>query len=637
MSVDSKSDPFSLSISGVRNLIESGINKVKGQGATLDGEGVEGERIDVLDLDMSEQELIQLARKWQLKYSTYESKITLRQEANKTFYLGQQKLGSPAGIDDAASISANLLFEAVETFLPASLSKNPDPVVWSDNSPSGNAIASDVQTMLQYHADTLAMRPKLSLLTRKWLLDFLGVLKYGWDNEIQEIKFEVRDVKNMVFDPEGYVDVNGDFTSYLGEKITVTAERLIEMFPKKKDVIILMVDGKLGTDVTYTEWWTNEYCFYTFKDVVLDKHKNPHFNYDEEGQEEQTAEDGTLLQPAIEPVKGKNHFAKPIKPYTFLSVFNIQTQPHDITGLVEQNIPQQRLITRRTEQLDFNLSRANNSTVFSGENFTQQTAKQAATGWSKGHPILVPAGRPIDEAIKDFPPPTVPDSFFKELEGNMNNIRSIFGVQGITAQAADEDQTARGMILNQQYDNSRIGGGIGDKLEMVAKTAFNWFVQLYYVYYDEKHFASVMGQLKATEYIQLSNQNFDAQLVVSVSPDSMKPKDEISEMNQAMTLAQEGLLDPQTFFQRINFPNPKETAGQYMLYKLQPQIYFELNFPEVAQQVQQVMMQQQQAQMAAQGGVPAPQGTPPQPVQPESPIAGGVPANPSLNQVPLPQ
>lgn len=628
MAVDSKSDPFSIAIGGVKNLVESGINKVKGNGGNLDDEGIKGDKIDVLDLPMSDTELFNLANKWELKYDTYKTKIELRQKENKLFYLGQQKFGSPSGVDDNSAITSNLIFEAMETFLPAALSKNPEPVVWSDNTPQGNEIADNVKTMLQYHADQLALRPKLSLMTRKWALDFLGVLKHGWNNDLQEIKTEIRDAKDFVFDPDGYVDVYGDFTSWMGEKITVKAEKLIEMFPSKKDVIILLVDGKLGTEVTYTEWWTDEYCFYTLKDTVLDKHKNPHFNYDQQGQEEIKDESGTTTQEGIERVEGKNHFAYPIKPYTFLSVFNLQTQPHDVTGLIEQNIPNQRLITRRTEQIDYNLSRANNSTVFSGENFTQQTAKQAATAWTKGHPILVPAGRPINEAIKDFAPPTIPNSFFTELQNNKDNLRSIFGVQGITAQQQDADQTARGMILNQQYDNSRIGGGIGDKLEMVARTVFNWWVQLYYVYYDEQHFASVVGQLKATEYIQLSSQNLTAKLIVSVAPDSMKPHDEITEMNQAMTLMQGGLLDPQTFFTRVNFPNPKETAGQYMLYKLNPIAYFQLNFPEEAQAAG--MMPQPAPQGVPQGG-----GSPPMAPPPPG-TTGGVPANSAISQVPLP-
>lgn len=630
--VDSKSDAFALNIAGVRNLIESGLNKTKG-GVVIENEGVKGERIDVLDLDMSDDELIKLASKWSLQWTNqYEPKLKLRQQANEAYYLGRQKLNSPnLGVDES-TISANLIFEAVETFLPAALSKNPQPVVWADNSPQGNDISDAVETMLQYHSDQLALRAKLALITRKWSLDFLGILKHGWNNEIQEIKTEVRDAKKFVFDPDGYVDVYGDFTSYLGERITVTAERLIEMFPEKKDIIILRTDGKLGTSCEYTEWWTDKYCFYTFKDIVLDKHKNPHFNYDVEGKEETTDEEGNVTTPEEEPVIGHNHFGQPQKPYTFLSVFNLQSGPFDITGLIEQNIPNQRLISRRTEQLDYNLSRANNSTVFSENNFNQQTAKQAATGWAKGHPILVPQGSPIREAIMDFPPPSVPDAFFREQETNMMNLRSIFGVQGITAQAPNEDETARGMILNQQYDNSRIGGGIGDKLEMVARNVLNWWVQLYYVYYDEAHFASVMGQLKATQYIELSNQNLTARLVVSVAPDSMKPHDQITEMNQAMSLAQQGLIDPQTFFQRINFPNPKETAAAYVLWKLNPQAYFIMNFPEEAQAAG--MMPQQQAP----AGAPAGGGGGAQPMPPQQPgSTGGVPATASLQSVPLPQ
>lgn len=620
-------DPFALNIQGVKNLVESGLNKVQGNGPLSNAEGIQGDRIDHFELEMDEQQLIKLAKSWELKYQTYESKIKQRQNANETYYLGRQKLSTPSAVDDSAAISANLLFEAMETFLPAALSRNPEPVVWSDNSPQGNSIADGVKTMLQYHADQLALRPKLNLVTRKWALDFLGVLKHGWDDNIKEIKTEVRDAKNFVFDPDGYVDVYGDFSSYLGERITVTAEKLIEMFPEKKELIFIKVDGQLGTSVTYTEWWTDDYCFYTFQDILLDKNKNPHFNYDVEGTDEERDEEGNVIREAQEGVTGKNHFAKPFKPYTFLSVFNLQKGPHDATGLIEQNIPNQRLISRRTEQIDYNISRANNSTVFSENNFNQQTAKQAASAWTKGHPILVPPGSPIDQAIKDFPPPSIPNAFFTELENNMNNLRSIFGVQGITASKGDEDQTARGMILQQQYDNSRIGGGIGDKLEMVAKNVFNWWVQLYYVYYDEAHFASVMGQLKATEYIELSSQNLTARLVVSVSPDSMKPHDEITEMNQALSLWEAGAIDPQTLLVRLNFPNAKETAGQFMMYKLNPQAYFAMNWPDLMGAITP-----QPVQAPGPTGAPNPEAQ----SEPAQPI-GGVPASAALSQVPLPR
>jgi len=67
------------------------------------------------------------------------------------------------------------------------------------------------------------------------------------------------------------------------------------------------------------------------------------------------------------------------------------------------------------------------------------------------------------------------------------------GVQGITAEPQDEDQTARGMILNQSHDTSRIGGGIGMAVEQVADNVFNRLTQLYYVFYDEPTFCGNYG------------------------------------------------------------------------------------------------------------------------------------------------
>jgi len=614
------SDPFAMNISGVTNLVNSKINKNTSNPLTSQNEGVVSEKIDEFELDMSDEELILLAKKWESRYAPYEAKLKLRQQANMQYYLGRQKEGTPSAFEDGKGISANFLFEAVETFLPAALSRNPAPVVWSDNTPEGNSIADAVKTMLQYHADILVLRRKLELMTRKWTVDMLGVLKHGWDSKIGDIKTEVRDAKNFIFDSSGYVDVYGDFVGYLGERITVSAERLCEMFPKYVSYITVMVEGKMGTDVSYTEWWTDEYCFYTFKSKVLDKHKNPHFNYD---REEPSRIEGE--EPEI--IKGTNHFATPHKPYTFLSVFSFSDKPHDETGLIEQNIPNQRLISRRTEQIDYNISRANNSTAFSGNNFTQETAKQAAVARQKGHPLLVPGGGPIESAMKDFPPASIPTSFFTDLENSIENLRSIFGTAGITASNQDTNETARGMILKQQYDNTRIGGGIGDAEEQVAKNVFNWWVQMYHVYYDEPHFASVMGQMKATEYIELSSQNITGNLIVSVSPNSMRPHDEISDMNQALSLWEAQAIDPLTLLTRLNFPNPKETAGMFMLYKLNPQLYFQMNWPEIAQQVQQSMMPPAPEVATGEGQ------TPTQPPQ----STGGVPASSSLSQVPLPK
>lgn len=625
-----KTDPIEQNILGVQSLVSSKVNKVSSS-ASGEVEGVVGEFEDALTLTLGDDELLALSRQWEDSYRGYEGKIKIRQEANKTYYLGKQKDASSTIAD--GPISANLLFEASETFYPAALSKNPEPVVWTDNSPEGNKLADAVKAMLQYHADVQVLRRKLTLMTRNWSVDFLGVIKHGWDPIVDDIKLEVRDAKNFVFDPNGYVDPYGDFVGYLGERIKVSAEKLIELYPKYRAFIIAMCDGKLGTEVTYTQWWNDDYSFTTFKGKVLEKNKNPHFNYNKEV--EQADLDG-VIQKVMQ--KGKNHFAQPKKPFTFLSVFSFGNQPHDETGLIEQNIPNQRRISRRTDQIDFNLSKQNNSDIFSENNFNQETAKQAALAIAKGNPVLVPAGGAIDGAIKRLQAQGIDAAFFSELENSKNDLRSIFGTQGITAQQPNEDQTARGMILNQQYDNTRIGGGIGDALEQVADNIFNWWVQLYHVYYDVPHFATIMGQMKAVEYITLSSQDMDRRIVISVAPNSMKPKDEVTKMNQAMALWDKGAIDPKTLLTILDFPDPQNTAAQAVLWRTDPQMYMKLNFPDLIQEIQ-ANLAQTMPQPGAPGQPPGQAGPPPEAVTEPQPPGGTAvdPASAALSQVPLPQ
>ena len=589
-------DPIEQNILGVQQLVSSKVNKTS-QGVLVNSEGVEGELKDELELDLTDQELLNLKNKIEKEYAPYEDQIRTRQQANLTYYLGKQKTGSPEAVDGMV-VSDNLLFEATETLVPASLSKNPEPVVFSDDTKEGDELSTDVKIMLQYHADTLSLRSQLNLMVRKWMMDLLSVMKHGWDKELMDIVDDVRDVKNFIFDINGYIDVYGSFVGLLGERIKSTAQELVDEFPKHEAYITVMVNGKMGTEVVRTEWWNDKYTFTTFKDKVLDKSKNPHYNYTKKVTT--TDEFGNEIQ---EEEKGNNHFGRSKKPYTFLSVYSFGDKPHDVTSPIEQNIPNQRRITRRTDQIDFNLSKGNNSDVFSENNFNQETATQAKNALAKGNPILVPSGGPINEAIVRLQGQGIESSFFDDLENQKTALRMSFGTEGLTASPPDKNELATGIVANEQHDTSRISGGIGDALERVAKGIFNQHVQFYYVYYDVPHTASIMGQMRAVEYSILSSDKLNKKLVVSVSPDSMKPHDEITEMNQAITLYQEKALDPKTLLTRINFPDPQNTAEQTVLWLIDPQAYMQINFPEIAQKqqmIQQQMMAQQQAQQQQQ-------------------------------------
>lgn len=594
-------DAFSLNIAGVDDLISSDTNKVRSKG-DFQPEGKVGDEIDVLDLPMSDEKLLKLRNEWESKYSPYEGAVAEPiRKRNLRSYLGRNAQGEVPGDDEV--VAANLQFESEETFLPAATAQDPSPFVYGANNEQANQLASTVQTMLQFHAQQLLLRRKIQVMARQWSINHLGVLKPGWNESIKDVAIENRKIQDFVFDPDGFVDVYGEFSSWLGERIYVTADRLTDLFPKKTADIILEVDGKMGTMVCYTEWWNDDYCFSTFKRIVLDKHKNEYFNYETEQEPDQLT--GQI------PAQKRNHFAVPKKPYIFLSVFSLQERPHDITGLIEQNIPNQRKITKRVEQIDNNVSQANNGLLFSEDNFTQETGKQAYDALTKkGHGgVLVPKsekGQGAEGSVIRLDAPSFPDAAFKDLENSENHLRSSWGTQGISSQPAKPDETARGMTLNQGRDTSRIGGGIGDVIEQsVAKSCFDWLVQLYCVFYDEPHFGAILGSGQATQYVELQSSDMTQQLIVGVTANSMQPKDQISEGNQAMTLAEGGFIGPKTLLETLNFANPDDAAADGALWKFSLETdggktYISLNFPDLAQKLQQMQQQQMAEQQQAQ-------------------------------------
>jgi hypothetical protein len=596
-------DNFALNILGVQDLVESNTNKVTA--GAYEPEGKVGNELEELELPMSDKALLKLRNQWEVEYAPYEGKIKEIPKRNLRSYLGLDENGQFPS--NEAIAAANLQFESEETFLPAATAQDPSPFVFSDGSPEGNKLADDIQTVLEFQAQQLLLRRKLAQMVRQWSVHHLGGLKIGWKKfrvngrEFGDVAVENRKIQDFIFDPNGYVDVYGDFSSWMGERIYVTAKKLIELFPNKKEDILaelLLTKKNLGTEVCYTEWWNDDYCFSTMQDIVLDKHKNEFFNYAKKIEGDFEDEDGN---PVMEKVH--NHFSIPKKPYVFLSVFSLGDRPHDLTGLIEQNIPNQNRINRREQQLDGALGQAVNGTAFSENNFNQETAKQAANALkdqNKGQ-ILIPAGGDIEKAIYRIPAPEVKEGFFKDLENTQNSMRSSWGTQGIASQQQKPDETARGMILNQGRDTSRIGGGIVDVLEQsVAKSVFDWIVQVICVFYDEPHFAAVLGQGKAVEYVQIEASNINRPLIIGVAPNSMRPKDQISKMNQATQLFEMKAIGPKTLLEMMDFPNADEAAGDGVLYALDPQAYLTLNFPELAQKLQQLQAQAQQAQAQAQ-------------------------------------
>ncbi len=563
------------------------VNKVK---SDPQGEGVASELLPELELSMSDEELIDLNREWQKKWTDYSAAITKIQTENENYWIGRQFAGS----SKKEQTVDNVIFESLETFLPIATRPKADPLVESDNTEAGIALADKVRKMLAHISDDLSFNLKMKQVARNWALYLLGVMKVGWSMQENDITCAVVRPQKLILDPEATIE-EGEYNGYyIGEQLQGMASELVARFPNKAQYIKDKVKEKMGTTVQYIMWTTDDYVFWTLDNEVLAKDKNPHWNYETKEPAKLSVDD--FGEPVMVPetvIPGNNHFKYPKKPYIFLSIFNLGKQPHDETNLIQQNLPLQDLINERLCQIDKNAKNANGGFVVSGDAFTEEQGKKFGDTMRKGGYGWVPTGDVRTAFMRDTGTP-LPQFIYESLIDYRNEVRNIFGTRGSSPQGTIKEQTVGGKQIIKGQDADRIGGGISTYLEQFADKFMNWLVQLMYVYYDEPHTATVLGKEKAREYISLVNSDFTSKLMVGVKEGSMIPHDPVNKRSEAVELWSQQAIDPITLFDRLEFPNPREAAKQLYLWQADP---IQL-FPDLLEQQQQQMAEQQaQAQV----------------------------------------
>ncbi len=567
-------------------------NKMVGRDNEETAEGVVSEKLPELKLNMSNVKILRLTKKWEKAWieSTVYAEWSEAGEKNENYWLGKQ-FNQPK-ISKIRPLQDNVIFESLETYLPQATRRNPDPMVLLDSEENqegdNQKFVSDLQKKLGEIADELKLRLKLKKVARHWAIYLLGAVKLGWDLNKDIPTAKVIRAKKLILDPEATIDEDGYTGKYVGEYRKHEASLVIKFLEANDGekgaikFIEKLVDDKLGTDIQFIEWWTDEYMCWTLGKQLLLKKKNPHWNYAKDVEvpaDENSGEvplDEETKKPQTTRKPGSNHFPIPKIPFVFLSVFNLGKKPVDDTSLISQNLASQDLVNKRLRQIDKNADSMNGGMVVSGarSGLTQKEAKGVTKALRKGGTVWIPSGAP-DEAVKRTSAPSLPGDVYTQLIDTRNRMRDVFGTRGSSPAGLQSEKTVRGKFQNERLDTDRIGGGLSEYLEQLSDDVYNWFVQLLYVY-DEK-------------YVLMSGPK--PKIIVSVKEGSLLPKDSMTIANQAIELAGGGKMSTIDLYKRLDYPNPKELAAN---------VWLEANAPDVLfaddERVQKVIQAQQQAQ-----------------------------------------
>jgi hypothetical protein len=568
-----------------------GINKTKGKSTELETqEGVVSEKFPELKLEMPNEELIDLTRKWKKTWEESEvySEWKKNGDENENYWKGKHYEQPTASIERRRELVDNAIFEALETYLPQVTRRNPDPMVKLSEKEEQNKANEDftkkIQKELAEIADELVFRLKLKKSARHWAIYLLGVGKVGWDLNRDIPTFKVIRPRKIILDPTSTVEEDGYTGKYIGEYRKLPADEIISIIEsvggedKAVDKITGLATDKdnkvaMSTEINFIEWWTSEYLCWTIDDQVLLKKKNPHWNYDSEEEAPYTDQGQPQIdaegKPVMNKVPGVNHFPVPGMPFVLLSVFNLGKQPVDDTSLMGQNLSNQDLINKRNKQIDKNADSMNGGMVVSLERsgLTKSQAEGVTEAVRRGGTVVIPAGA-VSDAIVRMSAPSLPADIYNQLQDTRVRVMDIFGTRGSSPAGLESEETVRGKMQNRLLDTDRIGGGFSEYLEQYADAIYNWFVQLLYVY-DERY----------------RNVTQIPKIRVSVKEGSLLPKDSMTIANQAIDLATQNKMSTLDLYKALDYPNPEELAVNSWLENNAPEILLG-NDPRVQQAIQ---------------------------------------------------
>lgn len=504
----------------------------------------------------------------------WEDKLQLStvREQNEQAYLGLRE--DPEELYDYQfPYKNNRLITAVETLIPLATSQVPEPVVTEANdTDASRELAKNLKMALLALYEDLYLKANFEMVGRHLLLGYrLGVMKYAWDGTLGRIDEKgertggiiaktIRPQRIVVEARTLWEDMND--IPLIGEYQAGTVEDLVMLYPDKTDEIYKEFGASnkkepvMSSPVGYIHIWFSYYegkkkqegfvCKY--KNLILDKMKNPHYNYEEYGKDDK----GDLVY--------NNFFDRPRKPYIFFNHINLGRFIFDDTSLMEQAIPQQDILMKRGRQIVENADMANSGLVVNAEMIKEDdVAKLIGDPDEK----LMVTGD-VRAAAARLPQNLLPDYVLQDKYDARNEIDNIFGTTAPVRGEKSDAKTLGQEIISQRSNISRMKT-LTESLERGATGLYQGLVQMMKVFWDEPTMVKYTGRDGYTTHMEFSQDKIEDGIQVRVKAGSLLPRDEITERDTTIQLA--ATLDPLSLAEGIGKRDPQEFAKRIVYYQ----------------------------------------------------------------------
>src|SRR3990167_4046773 len=523
------------------------------------------DQLEPFEMKTKEEELLKTFEAWLKESQTYHDYLLKFQKISQEYYIGNQT--------DRDLITANTntvenrIFEAVQTIVPiVTAHAHQFQILPGSEDDDAMKRANNLQKVVGRKYETIEMQKKLERVTRHMLLYRLGVMKWEWSYEKDDVDVRVIDprlmlVPRMLLDPHDL--------PYKIEIQEYTKKEMEEYFPDfdistLAPESLLDIGGKERKKNLYRvyEVWTCEMVAWFCSKQLLERKANPY--YDFAGEEKSyIKKDGKKGAKIAKKLVFSNIFDRPTDPFVFFSTYNVGEDPFGSVSLVEVGIPIQDAINTQKRRIIDNLRRMGNGQVYIDSDAMSQEEADNIT--DEVGLIIRGEGVASQSKIKREPGTPLPVAHFSNLQHSEIVFDNIMGVHSAT-RGAGGGKTLGQDIISRQQDFTRVDLITRVLNRGVARLAMG-LVQLMKMYYTETQVVKIIGEEGAVEFVRLNKDDIDDYIEIIVKSGEELPMDKVSLRTEAVQLWQLGGLDPVTLFERLEFENPVKAAERLMAWK----------------------------------------------------------------------
>lgn len=489
-----------------------------------------------------------------------ELKIDGRSKVNNDFWAGNQVAEGALDRRYQFAHTNNVIYPDLENRIMLAAGRTPDIILLPPDRDQQNVeSARNLQSVLRERIDSSTIKRLIKDGLRNLHTDFIGIIKPRWNPQAKDFTFDLLLSEDVFFGKgskvphDGYtIDGSDIVLQWVEEPVKVvmakfpgTASKLMQMLASQnKD------KNKLPSHIRYLEchftWYDEqgspiEGVCWKYQNLILDKMKQPYYNYNGDN----------------------NFFTRPHKPFILFSYQNRGRSVYDTTTTVEQSVPLNRIINKRSRQITEINDRAVPKLAFVGGTINAEMARNISTS-PKEAIVLTSDVQDIGKVMAQIPSQPPSRMLYEDLLYMTGRVDTMMATHG-TTRGETRSESGISKQISREGDLVTSDDLVDIVVERVVYEMTCWGIQFMRLFFDDDREPVRLSDKDGTaDFVKLTRETINTKIDVIVKAST---NDKQLRRNDAVQMLEAKAIDPYTLFEDLDVPNPKERLKRLLAFQ----------------------------------------------------------------------